>query len=813
MKGFYNNGNVNTENIATAMNDFTASLNLPSLDNNEVQMCDEPITIEEASAALKTMKSGSSPGTDGIPVEFYQVFWLYVKKPLFESYEFSFNSGCLAPSEREAVISLIFKGKDLRSDKLENWRPISLTNIDYKILAKVFSLRLSKVIDKLIGSQQVGFLKNRNIAVIHRQIDDLLDQQRKLGRPGILFAADFKQAFDSISTEYVISCLKTFGFGQNFIKWVGILNTDRQTCIKNGGYVSRFFSMSNGVRQGCPLSPQLFIIAAEILAQKIIQDVNISGLNPCESSQSMKVSQLADDTSLYLNGYDDLKHTIKHFNNFAIFSGLYLNLNKSSLLSTNGDNIDTGDINIKFENTVKILGIHFSNERSASEIEMNWTKRIDQILHTLTKWSRRNLSLAGKVVILKTFALSQLVFLMQSITLPEKVLDKINSIFFRFLWKRRFSNKRAYEKIKRKVLTNEYEHGGLRMVDVHRFQKSVLLNWVDQLLSKNSEPWKGLASEYYSNLGGLNVFKSSTNSKMLKGIEAIEHPFWKQALCCWLDNAGKDAQGICFLNDPIFNNKLVTYRGNTLFLPSCIRRGIVTIGDMVQNGRVLSLQEFIEKFGNYPRGIMDHNLLFNALNNLMLSGSCSLKNVDHLYQGRKVELLGRQFYYSSLYKTYTPICKAVWKRKYNIDLDEPYWNMINQIQEPRVKSLCWKIAHNIYPTNILLYKMGISSSMKCKDCDANDYLEHFFVTCKKVQGLWQEIEKDINLYIGKNVTLKEQHILLGIPKIQGINSKKTKKINLAIALGKVTISKFKYGKNRNIMEIYETECRLRKFWS
>ena len=111
------------------------------------------------------------------------------------------------------VISLFHKGKDLSFENLNNWRPISLTNVDYKILAKVLSLRLNIVIEKLIGLQQTGFMKGRHIGSAHRQIDDILLLQRFSNSPGILLALDFKKAFDSVKIPCILKALKVFGFG------------------------------------------------------------------------------------------------------------------------------------------------------------------------------------------------------------------------------------------------------------------------------------------------------------------------------------------------------------------------------------------------------------------------------------------------------------------------------------------------------------------------------------------------------------------------------------------------------------------------
>ena len=389
----YNKPSLSTQEIHTHLDNFTNDINLPKLNQGDKDMCDSPITEREVAQAVISMNNGSAPGTDGIPVEFYKFFWQHLRTPLLKCFRSSFRSKKLPYSERLGVMSLIHKGKDLERDDINNWRPISLTNTDYKIIAKTLSRRLDLVIEKLIGEQQLGFMKGRNISSIHRIIDDLLDTQRINDSPGIVLAIDFKQAFDAINIDSILKTLKLFGFGDHFVEWISILNTDRLTCVKNGGHISRPFSMKNGVRQGCPISPQLFILAVEVLAQKIIQDINIRGLNPHNSNNPLKAGQFADDTSLFLRDGTDLRRAMGHLDNFSVFSGLYLNLNKSYALSTNGRHVDTEGININFKNTLKILGIFFSNKKSASEIEENWIYRIEKVKKLLKEWSKRKISI------------------------------------------------------------------------------------------------------------------------------------------------------------------------------------------------------------------------------------------------------------------------------------------------------------------------------------------------------------------------------------------------------------------------------------
>ena len=136
-----------------------------------------------------------------------------------------------------------------------------------------------------------------------------------------------------------------------------------------------------------------------------------------------------------------------HLNGFSTFSDLFLNLNKSYALSTNGMSVDTGGLEITFKDTIKILGLYFSNKKSASEIEDNWVPRINNILNTFAKWSKRDLSIMGKITIIKTFGISQFIYAMQGISLSKDVLDQINTIFLDFFGKETLTIKEHLRKL------------------------------------------------------------------------------------------------------------------------------------------------------------------------------------------------------------------------------------------------------------------------------------------------------------------------------------------------------------------------------
>ena len=130
----------------------------------------------------------------------------------------AFASEELTYTQRQGIIILLHKGKDLPGDRLNNWRPITLTNTDYKILAKVMARRMGLVVNKLINEDQVGYLKGRNISNILRNIDDVIDYLNMSNKVGYLLELDYCKAFDSICKDFIIEAFKLFGFGEQFTK-------------------------------------------------------------------------------------------------------------------------------------------------------------------------------------------------------------------------------------------------------------------------------------------------------------------------------------------------------------------------------------------------------------------------------------------------------------------------------------------------------------------------------------------------------------------------------------------------------------------
>ena len=287
------------------------------------------ITLKECKDILSTFSRGKSPGEDGFTWEFYNCFFDLLGQDLVDSFNASYRAGEMAPSQRRGVITLIPKEvSDLSS--LANWCPTTLLNVDYKIASKVITKRLEKVLTFLINPDQTGFIKGRYIGQNIRLINDILELTKLRNIPGILLQLDFRKASDAIEWEFIQRTIALFNFWGSIQRWISIFYVSTESAVLNNGFCTNYFRLSRGVRQGCPLSPCLFILAVELLACKIRQDNEIQGINIF--GKELKLSQFADDTTLLNSNCNSVNKGIAVLDNFGNISGLKLNPSKTKAL-------------------------------------------------------------------------------------------------------------------------------------------------------------------------------------------------------------------------------------------------------------------------------------------------------------------------------------------------------------------------------------------------------------------------------------------------------------------------------------------------
>ena len=172
------------------------------LNQIEQDSCEGSLTRAECLKALKEMDSNKTPGSDGLPAEFYKIFWNDIADFLLGSINYAYKTGQLSVSQKCGIVKLIPK-KDAEPYYVKNWHPISLLNCDYKLATKAVANRLKQVLPKLIDNDQTGFLKGRFIGENIRLLDSVINFTAAKNIPGLLVFLDFEKAFDTVEWPFI----------------------------------------------------------------------------------------------------------------------------------------------------------------------------------------------------------------------------------------------------------------------------------------------------------------------------------------------------------------------------------------------------------------------------------------------------------------------------------------------------------------------------------------------------------------------------------------------------------------------------------
>ena len=275
------------------------------------------------------------------------------------SFNYAFQTGSLSISQKRGIISLIPKqNKD--KTLLENLRPISLLNSDYKILTKSITKRLETVLPKIINPDQTGYIKGRFIGENVRLIQDIMFHTKLEEKPGIALFLDFRKAFDTIEWNYIKTALQMFNFGPDVRNWFDVIYHQASSCVLHNGHASDFFHLERGVRQGCPLSGLLFVIGIELSARALKRDPTIQGITV--GQKEIKITQYADDTTVLLKDLDSVLQLLKLLDQFKRVSGLEINANKTEAMWLGSwRNRKNKPFGFKWPHEpIYALGIHFS---------------------------------------------------------------------------------------------------------------------------------------------------------------------------------------------------------------------------------------------------------------------------------------------------------------------------------------------------------------------------------------------------------------------------------------------------------------------
>jgi exonuclease III len=483
VKEYYENLYAEDKTLTNKYDDFFPEV--PRLSDEERAYMDSPLTVGELEVTLRTC-ADSAPGPDGIVYSVYTKLWSILGKHLNEAWYFSKERGLLPDSQRSSSITLLPKeGKDLSN--IANWRPITLTNCDLKIFTKSYANRMSLVLNKLIHPSQTAYIPGRSVSDNLRMFDFYKNYCNKYNVDAILLSLDARKAFDSVDHKYMFKTLSKYGFSDEFIATVKLLYNDIKADILVNGYRTSMIKICRCVKQGDALSCALFILCIDPLIRRIENNKAIEPVvirTPLTSRKiNTKCGAFADDVGAVVkNKIECINGIFKEYESFSKISGIHINETKTEIMPLRNANpleeIEAScygkKIKLKMVECIKICGIVYSNNANLAYRE-NVLDKINRLKASIGAWQFRGLSLSGKILVTKTFGISQLIYTMQVCEYKDKELEEVERHIFGNLWSKNINQCRAPDRIKRSILKQDYEKGGLKVPDIKNLNYALKL--------------------------------------------------------------------------------------------------------------------------------------------------------------------------------------------------------------------------------------------------------------------------------------------------------------------------------------------------
>ena len=269
----------------------------------------KPVTSEEVKKAVFEINSSKCLGPDGMSGYFYQQFWETSGEEITAMVQEFFRTGKLEEEINGTNICLITK--TITAKRMSEFRPISLCNVAYKVVSKLLARRMKKVLRGIISETQAAFLEERlisdNILVAHELLH-ALSSDNKCASEFIAIKTDISKAYDRVEWSFLNKAMKAMGFSEEWcVLIMSCVTSVRYQVLINGAPFGKI-TPTRGLRQGDPLSPYLFVVCTEVLAQMLKsaeRSKKISGLRVARRAPPVSHLLFADDSMLYCKGSEE----------------------------------------------------------------------------------------------------------------------------------------------------------------------------------------------------------------------------------------------------------------------------------------------------------------------------------------------------------------------------------------------------------------------------------------------------------------------------------------------------------------------------
>ena len=517
------------------------------------------------------------------------------------------------------------------------------------------------------------------------------------------------------------------------------------------------------------------------------------------NNKEFKLSQYADDTQLLLDGSEiSLKEALRTLKQYYIMSGLKINVEKTRALwigsLSNSEKTLCDEYPLDWsQEPLKALGVVFS-PLVFNIWDLNSQEVLLKVKNILNQWSRRKLTLIGRITVIKSLALSKFVHLFISLPAPpNELIKELEKMFYKFLWNS------GPDRIKRRIIIKNIEYAGLRMVELRSFIKALKVSWLRRILQQSDTGgWKELASINFSEIfsfGGVCAAKLSSN---------LQNPFWKDLMQVWSEFCeAVPVENIKqILICPIWHNDRT---GNgQLFLRNWWDMGIRVINDLISEEGIFYSFEHLKAKYNIRGTFLDYQHVLNNISQVW-KDQINMNRVfivetkqnvvcniylQYLIKSKK----GSRIFYDILVGVNEYIPQAKWQTEMGA-IREEEWKMYHRtlklFHEIKLRDFQYKINNKILVTNSFLYKINKTDNLACSYCgEQPEKIHHLFLRCPRVKTFWIELKTWLTTNINLEILLEDRNILFAY-------GGKTELVNYIYGLAKYYIYKKKFA-SRNL---------------
>ncbi|KAI5716778.1 hypothetical protein M8J76_012324 [Diaphorina citri] len=420
------------------------------------------------------MKNGKAGGRDKIVGEMLKYGGKIVIQILCALFNFCLDLKEIPKEWKISKVCLLFKKGDIKD--LNNYRPISLLCVAYKILSKIIVRRLSNTLDGNQPPEQAGFRSSYSTLDHALVVREVVRKSEEFGTPVLMGFVDYFKAFDSIFMSSILEALEEQGVGEEYVEWVH--NTYIGSKMEVEGTE---VDVKRGARQGDPGSPKYFSAVLE----KVFRRINWQDKGLKVNRKRITHLRFADDIVVFSNTYQELQEMLEELAREGRKVGLEVNINKTKIMSVNvreRDVLRIGDKEIEEVDEFVYLGSLISKNDEWNEINRRITLAWGSFSKYKSILKNKNMKLKFKVKLLKSCVLPSLLYGCESWVFKKQYINKL---------------RRVVRRMERAILgvtlrdrkRNTWVRERTKMIDVGTRMWELKCNWIGHVLRRNDDRW------------------------------------------------------------------------------------------------------------------------------------------------------------------------------------------------------------------------------------------------------------------------------------------------------------------------------------